>query len=818
MKRLPGLRQAWFQLHWFLGITAGTVLIVIGLSGALLSFREEIVDLVTPGGRHVPVAGAPLAAPALAEALAQRHRQRQIGTLTLFAEPGHAARVIFAPPPGQRRGETLWVNPYDAASLPPLRAEPFFAWVESLHRWLLLPREDGRVVAGLLAGALLVLSISGLYLRWPRSALSWRAWFTFDTSARGRSFLWGLHSVAGTFAMVVYLGFTTTGLYWAYDWIRDPVDRAAGDPRPPRMQAGPKADRPAPQGPPADIAQAWAVFDRQARAAGGWQEVSLRMPTPGAATVLFTWLGTDAAHERARNRLAVKTDGSAITQDDPYAARTAGKQALTVIYPLHMGSYFGLPGRIAAMLAALMLPVFAVTGWMLYLDRRRKKREIARQQAALSAAVPSTLAGASPGGSQDPVLVAFATQSGTAQGLALRTAAMLRSAGVAVTVLPFADIQTERLQHFRRLLLVASTFGEGEAPDSARRAARALAGLPAPSLHHLQYGLLALGDRHYEKFCGFGHTLDHALEAAGATRLFPMVEVDDNDPLAIEHWRIAVGFLGGGPTNPGAHDFLGGAAEPLRPWRLAARECVNPGSQGAPLYRIDLLPPPGFEPRWLAGALVEMLPGRAGPQVDKAATAPRRYSIASLPAEGLVRLFVRQARHDGGLGLASGWLTVDAPPGGDIHLRLLENPAFAPCGDDCPAVFIGNGSGWAGLRAHLLARFAAGRHRNWLLFGERQRACDGFFLDETSAWQAAGKLETVDLVFSRDQPGRRHVQDRLRESAPELRQWLEAGACVHVCGSLEGMAAGVDAALADILGQDGLDDLVASGRYRRDVY
>ena len=76
----------------------------------------------------------------------------------------------------------------------------------------------------------------------------------------------------------------------------------------------------------------------------------------------------------------------------------------------------------------------------------------------------------------------------------------------------------------------------------------------------------------------------------------------------------------------------------------------------------------------------------------------------------------------------------------------------------------------------------------------------------------------MDLVFSRDQPERLYVQDRLRERAAQLRDWLEAGACLYVCGSLQGMAAGVDAALVDILGQQALDDLIASGRYRRDVY
>jgi len=816
MKKLPAFRQVWFQLHWFFGITAGTVMIVIGLSGAVLGFREEIADAVTPGSRHVPVAGAALDAPALAEAVAERFGQRPVGTITLFSEPGHGARVVFAPPPGQRRGETVWVNPYTAETLPRLRAEPFMEWVESLHRWLLLPREDGRVVAGVLAAGLLLLSLSGLYLRWPRRPLDWRAWFTFDTGSKGRSFLWGLHSVAGTFALVVYVMFATTGLYWAYDWIRDPIDRAAGDPRPPRQpaRARPAEDKAGPRSAAAapGIAPAWSAFDRITRADGGWQDVIVRMPAPGAKNVLFTWRGHDPAHERARNRLTVSLDGAAVSEDDRYDARPAGKQALTLIYPLHMGTYFGLPGRIVNVLAALMLPLFAVTGWMLYLDRRRKKREIARQQAALAAAT-----GKSPEAGER-VLVSFASQSGTAQGIALRTAALLQSAGVPVTVLPFAELDADRLRHFQRLLLVAATFGEGEAPDSARSAARRFTQAPAPALHHLRYGLLALGDRHYMKFCGFGHALDHALESAGAQRLFPMIEVDDNDAAAIDHWRLAAGSLAGGAVLPDAAAFLGGAAEPLRPWRLHERELLNPGSLGDPLYRIELLPPEGCDPRWLAGALIELQPGQPGSPAGAPPPATRRYSVASLPPDGSLRLYVRQARHEGRLGIASGWLTVFAPLGSGVPLRLLENPAFAQVDDDRPAVFIGNGSGYAGLRSHLLARRAAGRHRNWLLFGERQQAVDSFAAAELAAWQAAGQIEQLDLVFSRDQPERLYVQDRLRARAGRLRSWLDQGACVYVCGSLDTMAAGVDSALADVLGQQALDDLVAAGRYRRDVY
>ena len=111
-----------------------------------------------------------------------------------------------------------------------------------------------------------------------------------------------------------------------------------------------------------------------------------------------------------------------------------------------------------------------------------------------------------------------------------------------------------------------------------------------------------------------------------------------------------------------------------------------------------------------------------------------------------------------------------------------------------------------------------GRRRNWLLFGERNRAHDSLYADEIAKWRQDGFLEHVDLAFSRDQAERIYVQDKLREAAAQLRAWLADGAVIYVCGCMEGMAAGVDAVLNDLLGEDGLEELVAANRYRRDIY
>ena len=132
-------------------------------------------------------------------------------------------------------------------------------------------------------------------------------------------------------------------------------------------------------------------------------------------------------------------------------------------------------------------------------------------------------------------------------------------------------------------------------------------------------------------------------------------------------------------------------------------------------------------------------------------------------------------------------------------------------------IFIGNGTGIAGLRAHLHARLRAGHRQNWLLFGERSRASDFLCGEEIEGWLAAGGLARLDLAFSRDEP-RRYVQDALRDETPLLRRWVDAGAVILVCGSLQGMAPGVHAVLQEALGTDTLTELAAQGRYRRDVY
>jgi len=798
------VKKLWFQLHWFIGITAGTVLIVIGLTGATLAFREQLLDLLNPGVLTVPAQAAPvLTPPQVAQAAKALHPQARITSVILYAQPDTSARVGLAPAPGETRGETIYLDPYSGAQLPELRYAEFFEWIEQLHRFLLLPREQGKMVSGTLAFCLMGLALSGLYLRWPRRALDWRTWLTFDTRMKGRSFLWGLHSVAGTWVMVIFLMFTASGVYWAFDPIRTVVDGWLGTPRPPRAAATapkPKTAKP-PKAEAADLSLTWATFQQ---AAPNWNMAFLRPPEKATQPIQILWVAKDAPHLRARGKMSINQQTGELLKNEPYAAMPVGARLQSTIYPLHIGTYFGLTGQFIVFLAALALPGFAITGWMLYLKRRKEKRAALAERKLLAGGATADA------DAEDPVLMAYASQTGQAERLALQSAAALQKAGVAVHVHSLEKLTPPQLGKYRRALFVASSFGEGEPPDPARRFSRLLHD-QHEALAHMQYAVLALGDKHYAEFCGFGQALDQRLRVLGAQPLHPIIEVDNGDPVALGLWSHALRELSGAEA---AHMSLSAAAPDTdyASWRMTDRVLLNAGSVGDPLFDITLSG--SITEDWRPGALVDIWPGHYG-----ARETPRRYSLASLPEDGGMQLIVRQERHEHGMGLASGWLTAGAAIGDEVRVRLIANPSFdAHEQAALPAIYIGNGSGMAGLRSHLRARVAGGERRNWLIFGERQRAFDSICADEIRRWRDDGFLPKLDLVFSRDVAGGEYVQDRMRAKADMLRAWIADGAVLYVCGSLQGMAGGVDAALEEIIGRAALDQLQDEGRYRRDVY
>lgn len=402
-------------------------------------------------------------------------------------------------------------------------------------------------------------------------------------------------------------------------------------------------------------------------------------------------------------------------------------------------------------------------------------------------------------------LVMYASQTGAAEDIAVETGRHLHQAGLAVRVQALNEISVSHLQQAECALFIASTCGEGDAPDNGALFAMQQMATRVP-LTQLHFAVLALGDDSYVQHCAFGRMLDAWLRECGAQALRPRLEMNRGDTGVLGEWQALLTHLAGSSDAP---DWRAPAFED---WRMTQRVCLNPGSQGEPLYEIALVPVTGPLPHWESGDLAQV-------RIAADENRPRDYSIASLPAEGSLRLLVRLHRDvEGKVGLASGWFAA-AEIGSVVRLRVRPHRLFR-LGENAgrPLILIGNGSGLAGLRGHLKARELAGQQDNWLIYGERNAAHDAIWAAELEAWRDARCLQRLDRVFSRDSGVRRYVQDVLQDSRETLRQWVAKGAAIYVCGSRTGMAEGVDAALTAALGEEGVASLLLAGRYRRDVY
>ncbi len=449
--------------------------------------------------------------------------------------------------------------------------------------------------------------------------------------------------------------------------------------------------------------------------------------------------------------------------------------------------------------------------------------------------------------SPDSLLVVYATQSGQSEQIATQTAEQLSYANQ-VELVSTEHLSAEQLQAAKQVIWVVSTYGEGDAPDQAQHFDQHIL-KSALDLSQQQYAILALGDRRYANYCEFGYRLNQYLQQNQARPWFDLVTVDQMSQDDLSHWNNLL-----------AQHFQQDLeiSTQQREWQsiqLKSRRLLNEGSQGQPLYQVVFDCP--NELQWQSGDILEIqcensnqdltdfhllhselnqiqleqlrarnlreLPIRTYDQdltqwLNRFKLLPlREYSIANICVEQQLALVVRQEQKVNELGLGSGLLTQGLKLGQSLSAHVRSNPSFQLLAGAQPAIFIGNGSGIAGLFGHIQHRIADAHYQNWLIYGERELAHDNIFAEELQNLKKLGKISELNRVFSRDDSTERYVQDILRIKAEILKLWIKQGAVIYLCGSLN-MAQGVDEALHEILGADQLNDLRKSGRYRRDVY
>jgi uncharacterized iron-regulated membrane protein len=392
------IKAALLQVHSIIGLAISLLLIVVALTGVTMSFEDEIQASLNAGITHVEARSVPMLTPdELIARLQTAHDFGKVSAITMASDPSAAVRIRFARNEGGSRPSSVYVDPYDAHVLGTPRAEDFFVTVRKLHRWLLLPGDAngyGRQITGVVAIGLIVMLISGIVLRWPHRARSLKMWLKPNLGLRGRGLHRSLHAVAGTWVLLVYLVMALTGLWYSFDWYRTSAtwllarpSIAPMQPKSPRALGAadtkPGAADTRPESKPLALDRVWSTFLHEQ--GSRFATAQLTLP-PGAGTVvrIRSW-AKDASHDGARDEFRIDAVTGQLVSSEIYADKTVGERILASVLDIHRGSIFGWPGRLAFMVAAALMPLFVVTGFLLYLSRRRHRR---LSQPAIGSLVP----------------------------------------------------------------------------------------------------------------------------------------------------------------------------------------------------------------------------------------------------------------------------------------------------------------------------------------------------------------------------------------------------------------------------------------------
>ncbi|MEP4076921.1 diflavin oxidoreductase [Haloferula sp.] len=535
-----------------------------------------------------------------------------------------------------------------------------------------------------------------------------------------------------------------------------------------------------------------------------------------------------------------------------------------------------------------------------------------------------------------PLTVLYGTESGNAEELAALTVKTAKKRGFKAAMKNMSEISPDDLGKVENLLVIVSTWGEGDPPETAVTFHNDLMS-GAREFPKLRFSVCALGDTSYEQFCKIGKDVDTRLEALGGSRIAPRQDCDVDFEEDHATWMEAalsgfgpatvdapaaagaapVGTSAFGKKNPFSSELLekvllNGEGTAKETWHyelslegsglsyepgdalavvaLNAPDMVEgvlkasklKGSEevtlkgGSPKLLADVLredleittiskavlkklnaavPSDKLTAllgddakdelrdylwgRWLSDALADFAPD--GISADKLVSVlrklpPRLYSIASSPLAhpDEVHLTVASVRYEGQgsskKGVASTYLADLVSQGDNVQVYTHINKNFRlPDSDDTPIIMVGPGTGVAPFRAfveHRAEREAKGK--SWMIFGDQHYTYDFLYQLEWQDHLESGALTRIDVAFSRDQPEKVYVQDRMREQAKDLYLWLEEGAHLYVCGDSSRMAPDVHEALLSIVETQGgksreeaeayVEALKKSKRYQRDVY
>ncbi|MBN2905491.1 MAG: PepSY domain-containing protein [Rhodobacteraceae bacterium] len=730
--------------HRWPGLLALALLAILTLSGAALSVFPVAERIAAPQAEAgLSVAALATRIQALYPGLEQIRRAPSGRITAYWFVDGTPGAAVIDPATGQ-----------GVASADPNRFE---RWLIKLHRSLFLG-DGGRIAMAAGAAAMLILALSGVGLV-RRRVGGWRRWF-----APLRGPLSGRLHVEVARVAVAGLALSSVTALWMTAATFEMLPVSASIPAFPSDVSGQTGV------PLAAIDLLGQTPVRDVRA--------LSFPSPGDATDVFT-LKTDQGTGYLDQGTGAVLGWADLSGWDRLDA---------AIYRLHTGQGAVLLGLVLGVMA-LGVPAMGATGVLIWLAGRRGRPRLRGNRSA----------------AQAETIVLVGSEGGSTWGFAATLHRALRDAGHSVHVAPMSGFDPARHARARRFVVLAATYGDGDAPASAKGFLERLARLDV--VPDAAMAVLGFGDRSFPDYCGFARTVAARAQAKGWQMLLPLDTVDRQSPQEFARWGRALGQALGLELEL-AHVPVLPVRETLT---LVSRRDYGAQMQAPTAILRFALPRMTLWQRLTGRGFARFDAGDLLGVVPSGSAIPRFYSLASARRDGFAEIVVKRQPS----GLCSAQLT-QLCPGQTVTAFVRRNPGFKPGKGREPLILIGAGTGIGPL-----AGFIRGNARQrpiHLYFGMRHPQSDFLYGNDLGMWRAQGRLTRLQTAVSRGAKPN-HVQDALRAEATEVARLIRGGARVMVCGGRD-MAAGVVDALTDILKPSGLTPITlkAEGRYVEDVY
>ena len=375
------MRTIFFWLHLCLGVAAGAVILVMSVTGVLLTYEKQTVawmdtrDLppLAQGGR-LPV-----------ETLLERGRGadgKLPQAIAMSADPAKPVQLTVG-------RETRYIDPVNGNALGTGHAgvRQFFRVVTEWHRYLAASgtnRSTGRAVTGAANLGFLFIVLSGLYLWlpkvWSKASVRAISWFRGGLAGKARDFNW--HNVIGVWCFVPLVFIVLGGTVISYPWASNLVYTLTGSELP-RPTPPPKSDG-LTQAP--ELTGLNELFQKASAKAPDWRTITLRMPASASAPVTFVIDEGYAGQPRKRTTLSMNRGSGTVLTSETYDDMNLGRRVRTWLRFVHTGEFYGLPGQTIAGVATAGAAGLVYTGIALALRRLLAWRSrTARQSVAARA-------------------------------------------------------------------------------------------------------------------------------------------------------------------------------------------------------------------------------------------------------------------------------------------------------------------------------------------------------------------------------------------------------------------------------------------------